>query len=86
MSPIQFGILAYAYQVVDAAGPTDLLSSANKTSFEINREYGPVDEDVVLRAPQFVFHHIGVTRDPVKLATSGVTIVPTTTVDECPGA
>ncbi|KAH8897677.1 class I glutamine amidotransferase-like protein [Thozetella sp. PMI_491] len=84
MASIQFGILAYAYQVIDAIGPLDLLSSANKTSFRINREYGPVSDDLISEAPQFTFHHIGVTRDPVELGTSQMTIVPTTTVEECP--
>jgi transcriptional regulator GlxA family with amidase domain len=84
MAPIQFGILAVAYQVVDAAGPTDLLASASKTAFLTIREYVPIGDDLISRAPEFEFHHIGVTRDPVDLGTSQMTIVPTTTVDECP--
>ncbi|KAH8692336.1 class I glutamine amidotransferase-like protein [Talaromyces proteolyticus] len=84
MAPIQFGVLAFAYQVVDIAGPTDLLSSANKSALKTIQQYGPIDEDLISRAPEFVFHHIGVSRDPVDLGTSQMTIVPTTTVDECP--
>ena len=84
MASIQLGILVFNYQGVDAIGPADLLSSANKTSFKVNQEYGPLSDELVSQAPQFVFHHIGVTRDPVPLATSQLTIVPTTTVDECP--
>ncbi|KFX91184.1 hypothetical protein O988_07879 [Pseudogymnoascus sp. VKM F-3808] len=84
MAPIQFGILAFAYQVLDAVGPTDLLSSANKSTMETLRQYGPIDEDLISRAPEFAFHHIGVTRDAIKLGTSQMTIIPTTIVDECP--
>ncbi|OBT51852.1 hypothetical protein VE04_08424 [Pseudogymnoascus sp. 24MN13] len=84
MAPIQFGILAFAYQVLDAVGPTDLLFSANKSTMETLGQYGPIDEDLISRAPEFAFHHIGVTRDAVNLGTSQMTIIPTTIVDECP--
>lgn len=84
MAPIQVGILAFAYQVLDAVGPTDLLCSANKSAMETLRQYGPIDEDLISRAPEFAFHHIGVTRDAVNLGTSQMTIIPTTIVDECP--
>lgn len=84
MAPIQFGTLAYSYQVTDSAGPTDLLSSANKSLLTILNRFGPVDEELIARAPEFVFHQIGVTRDPVLLGSSHLVIVPTTTVDECP--
>ncbi|KAH0521751.1 hypothetical protein TsFJ059_005691 [Trichoderma semiorbis] len=83
MARIQFGILAYDYQVVDVVGPTDLLGSLAKEFLEGLALLGPVDKAVIDGAPQFDFHHIGVTRDPV-LLTSSMSIVPTTTVDECP--
>ncbi|KAF5548738.1 hypothetical protein FNAPI_8178 [Fusarium napiforme] len=79
MATVQFGILAFAYQVIDASGPMDLLGSANKSAFRINREYGPVGDELISQAPQFTFHHIGVTKDPVKLGTGQMTIMPTTT-------
>ncbi|KAF5694110.1 class I glutamine amidotransferase [Fusarium denticulatum] len=84
MATVQFGILAFAYQVIDASGPMDLLGSANKSAFRINREYGPVSDQLISQAPQFTFHHVGVTRDPVKLGTGQMTIIPTATVDDCP--
>ncbi|TPX09109.1 uncharacterized protein E0L32_001628 [Thyridium curvatum] len=85
MAPIQFGILAFNYQVVDAAGPTDLLAAANKIALSTVREYTPlIDDALVAQAPEFVFHHIGVTKDPVRLGTSNLTILPTTTADDCP--
>lgn len=84
MSPVHVGTLAFAYQVVDAVGPLDLLSSADKSAFRTNREYGPVSDELIDQAPEFVFHHIGVSRDPVLLGTSQMTLIPTTTVADCP--
>ena len=84
MATIQFGILAFAYKVIDTIGPIDLLFSANRIAFQFNREYGPVSDELISQAPQFTFHHIGVTRDPIQLGTGNLTIIPTTTVDECP--
>jgi transcriptional regulator GlxA family with amidase domain len=84
MAPVNFGVLAFAYQVIDASGPIDLLCSANQSALQTIQEYVPISDDVISRAPQFLFHHIGVTRDPVALGTSQMTILPTTTVDECP--
>jgi transcriptional regulator GlxA family with amidase domain len=43
-----------------------------------------MDEATIARAPNFIFHHIGLTKEPVRLLSSTLTIVPTTTVDECP--
>ncbi|TFA97401.1 hypothetical protein CCMA1212_010868 [Trichoderma ghanense] len=84
MATIHVGIIVFAYQVVDSAGPTDLLTSARKSVLKAVQQYGPIDEEIISRAPEFVFHHIGVNRDPVLLGSSQLTIVPSTTVDECP--
>ncbi|KAE8447154.1 hypothetical protein EG329_010985 [Mollisiaceae sp. DMI_Dod_QoI] len=84
MAPIHFGCLVFDYQAIDVIGPTDLLNSSSKDLMEAISYFGPVDENTIARAPQFVFHHIGVTRDPVTLLTSYITIVPTDTVDDCP--
>ncbi|KAL7813116.1 class I glutamine amidotransferase-like protein [Trichoderma gracile] len=84
MTAIHVGTIVFAYQVVDAAGPTDLLTSAQKSVLKAVQEYGPIDEEIVSRAPEFVFHYIGVDREPVLLGSSQLTIVPSTTVDECP--
>ncbi|KAL7931401.1 class I glutamine amidotransferase-like protein [Trichoderma chlorosporum] len=83
MSRIQFGILAIDYQVIDVVGPTDLLSCASKELLSDMQQVSPIDKSIIDRAPQYDFHHIGITRDPV-LLTSSMSIVPTTTVDECP--
>lgn len=84
MAPIHIGCPIYDYQVIDVLGLTDLLNSAGKEILKFCQLHGPIDDAVIERAPQFVFHHIGVTRDPVTLLTSSLTLVPTTTVDECP--
>lgn len=84
MAPLQFGSLVFDYQVIDVIGPTDLLTSSCNELAHLLQEFLPVDPEVLERAPSFNFHHIGLTRDPVHLMTSAVTIVPTTTVEECP--
>ncbi|KAL7940240.1 class I glutamine amidotransferase-like protein [Trichoderma barbatum] len=84
MATIHVGTLAFAYQIMDSAGPTDLLCSANRSALQALTKYGPIDEELISRAPQFVFHQIGVNRDPVFLGSSQLIILPTTTVDECP--
>ncbi|KAF4415951.1 ThiJ/PfpI family protein [Fusarium austroafricanum] len=84
MASIQFGVLAFNYQVVDAAGPTDILAAADRRALKHITKYVPISEELISRAPEFEFHHIGVTKEPVKLGTSNMIILPTTTADECP--
>ncbi|KAH6874378.1 class I glutamine amidotransferase-like protein [Thelonectria olida] len=84
MAPIQFGCLVFDYQAIDVFGPTDLLNSSSKTYMQALSAITPVKEETLARAPDFVFHHIGITLEPAPLVSSAITIVPTTTVDECP--
>ncbi|RYP80006.1 hypothetical protein DL769_002675 [Monosporascus sp. CRB-8-3] len=84
MAPIHVGCPVYDYQVIDVIGVTDLLSSASKEIMSFCKRFRPIDDATFARAPQFVFHHIGITLEPVRLATSGVSLVPTTTVEDCP--
>lgn len=84
LPPIHFGSLVFDYQAIDVIGPFDLLNSSSKRLMTAMEFFGPVDEESLARAPEFVFHHIGETRDPVPLLTSALTIVPTATVDDCP--
>ena len=84
MAPLQIGILVYAYQVVDSAGPSDLLFSATKPVLEVLNIYGPVPSETIAKAPEFTFHYIGASNDSVVLGTSQMTIVPSTTVNDCP--
>ncbi|KAL4875019.1 class I glutamine amidotransferase-like protein [Aspergillus karnatakaensis] len=84
MSPIHVGALLFDYQAIDIIGPCDLLNSASKALMEGVNSYTPVNPKVIAKAPEFVFHHIGETKEPVHLLTSFVTLVPTVTVDDVP--
>lgn len=84
MAPIHIGCLLFDYQVIDVFGPTDLLvccSNANKRAL---KQSTTTTDEQLATAPEFKFHHIGITREPVFSASSGIALVPTTTVDECP--
>ncbi|KGO65949.1 DJ-1 domain, InhA-type [Penicillium italicum] len=82
MAPIQVGTLVFDYQTIDVFGPCDLLNSASRRLMDVINSYTPVDPKVLAKAPDFVFHHIGETLEPVRLLTSAVTIVPTVTADD----
>lgn len=84
MAPVHIGSLVYDYQAIDVIGPFDLLNSSSKALARELQKYIPIDDEVLERAPDFVFHHIGLTLEPVHLLTSNITIVPSTTVEECP--
>ncbi|KAM0186955.1 hypothetical protein ACHAPA_008051 [Fusarium lateritium] len=84
MAPLQFGVLIYDFQAIDVIGPTDLVNSCSKAYLQACSGFMKIDEEALSRASDFAFHHIGVTRDPVVIASSSITLVPTTTVDECP--
>ncbi|EXK76356.1 hypothetical protein FOQG_18902 [Fusarium oxysporum f. sp. raphani 54005] len=84
MASINVGILVYDYQAIDVVGPVDLLHSANSGFLEVSKVFGPIDDDAISRAPNFIFHHVGITKEPFHLFTSAITLTPTTTVDECP--
>ncbi|KAH7261622.1 class I glutamine amidotransferase-like protein [Fusarium tricinctum] len=83
MTTIHVGILVYDYQAIDIVGPVDLLHSANAGFLEVSKVFGPIDDGVISRAPNFIFHHVGITKEPFHLFTSAITLTPTTTVDEC---
>jgi transcriptional regulator GlxA family with amidase domain len=85
MAALNFGSLVFDYQAIDVLGPTDLLNSSSKALAKLLKEYFiPYEDEVIERAPDFNFHHIGLTLEPVQLLTSAVTVVPTTTIDDCP--
>ncbi|KAH8803340.1 class I glutamine amidotransferase-like protein [Xylogone sp. PMI_703] len=84
MAPIHFGSLVYDYQAIDVIGPLDLINSGSKSILKALTTFIPISDEVIDRAPEFVFHHIGLTLDPVPLLTSGVILKPTTTIDDCP--
>lgn len=84
MPPIHFGALVYEWQAIDVLGPFDLLNSSSKWVLEYVKKHGGINQKTIDQAPEFVFHYIGETLDPVRLLTSSVTIAPTTTIEECP--
>ncbi|CBF71405.1 hypothetical protein AN6760.2 [Aspergillus nidulans FGSC A4] len=83
MAPIHVGALVFNYQAVDVIGPIDLLNSAGKALLTSLTQYTTLSPKTIAKAPEFVFHHIGETLDPVAL-TAGVTLVPTTTINDAP--
>lgn len=84
MAPFHIGSLCYPYQAVDVIGPLDVLSSAGQEVFQISQTYSPsFSKELASKVPEFVYHHIGLTMDPVPL-TGGFLATPTTTVEDCP--
>ncbi|KAL4749091.1 hypothetical protein BDW72DRAFT_140837 [Aspergillus terricola var. indicus] len=83
MAPITVGALLFNYQAIDVIGPFDLLNSAGKALLTTLSQYITVSPETTAKAPEFVFHHIGETLEPVAL-TAGATLVPTTTVKDAP--
>lgn len=85
MAPIKVGTLVFEWQALDVFGPFDLLNSVSKPILGYtNGHITSIGQHCVDRAPEFVFHHIGETMDPVTLLTNQFVIKPTITVDECP--
>lgn len=84
MSTIHFGALVYQWQAIDVIGPFDLLNSSGKMILDYVKGHGAVSQELCDRGPDIKFHYIGEDLKPVELLTSNVTIVPTTTIDNCP--
>lgn len=78
MAEINFGFLLIPLQLLDMAGPMDILGNI---SHEVLSQYGPAD--LAKTAPKINFFHIGPTMDPVPL-TGGFKAQPTTTLADCP--
>lgn len=83
MAPLRVGTLAFPYQAIDVIGPLDVLSSGADVTARLLNKFGPVSDEVLTKAPEFSFHHIGVDLSPVQL-TAGLFLVPTCTVDDAP--
>lgn len=84
MAPVVFGALLFNYQAIDIVGPFDILNSSSKPILQFVDSQMGLDKTLIDRAPEFVFHHIGETLEPVTLLTSNYIVKPTTTVDDCP--
>ena len=85
MAPIQFGVLMIPYQIIDVAGPLDILSCCSKALLAPIEAAGmiPGTAGLAEKAIDIEFHHINETMDPVAL-TAGMKTLPTTTCDDCP--
>lgn len=84
MAPLQFGVLMVPYQIIDVAGPLDVLSSCSKALIKNLEAVGfPGSEGMTEKAVNIEFHHINETMDPVIL-TANMRALPTTTCDLCP--
>ena len=85
MAPLVFGSLVYNYQATDVYGPFDLLFNASKEiNGLIDQTYAPVNPEVLSRAADFTFVHVGINKEPVTLLTTGIQVIPTHTVEDCP--
>ncbi|KAK4554979.1 hypothetical protein LTR86_007745 [Recurvomyces mirabilis] len=85
MAPFHFGTLVYNYQAVDVVGPFDLCLNASKFVLQYIVNHGvEIDKKTMDNAPEFVFHHIGDSSEPLKLMTGGYVINRTTSPQDCP--
>ncbi|KAJ4186522.1 hypothetical protein NW755_007818 [Fusarium falciforme] len=84
MAPLHIGALLYDYQAIDVIGPIDILNSCTKRYMKALQPLSGVTDETISRAPEFIFHHIGVDKEPVQLLSSDLTVVPSATVDDCP--
>jgi transcriptional regulator GlxA family with amidase domain len=82
MAPIQFGVLLIPFQLMDVAGPLDVLSSSSIPYLRHGEALG-VPAALASQGIDIEFHHIGETMDPVT-HTAGFRSTPTTTCATCP--
>ncbi|KAK5045533.1 hypothetical protein LTR84_009151 [Exophiala bonariae] len=75
---INFGFLLVPLQLLDLAGPMDIVGNISHDTVE---KYG--GKELAKTAPQINFFHIASTLDPVPL-TGGFLAKPTTTLADCP--
>ncbi|CAG8900626.1 unnamed protein product [Penicillium egyptiacum] len=78
MAPIQFGVIMIPFQLIDVAGPVDILCSS---SVPYLRGFG--NPGLAERGIDIEFHYIGEGMDPVT-HNSGYKSLPTTTLSTCP--
>ena len=82
MAPLQFGVLLIPFQLMDAAGPLDVLSSSTKEYLKgieaLGFPAGLSDKGIDME-----FHHIAETMEPVTLP-ANFRAQPTTTCATCP--
>jgi transcriptional regulator GlxA family with amidase domain len=82
MAPIQFGVLLIPFQLMDCAGPLDVLSSSSRKYIQEAEEFGG-PRGLAEKAIDIEFHYIAETLEPV-LHTANFQSVPSTTCATCP--
>ncbi len=82
MAPIQFGVLLIPFQLMDVAGPLDVLSSSSIPYLKLGESFG-FPASLAERGIDIEFHHIGESMEPVT-HTAGFKSTPTTTCATCP--
>ena len=82
MAPLQFGVLLIPFQLMDVAGPLDVLSSCSKPYLKAMESIG-VPQGLSEKGIDMQFHHIGESMAPVT-HTAGFKSTPTTTLEDCP--
>ncbi|KAF7595029.1 hypothetical protein BBP40_007630 [Aspergillus hancockii] len=83
MAPLQFGIVLYDFQLLDVAGPVDIIFSASNALLTDLEATGFTPKGLADQAIDVEFHYLAPTRDPVKIM-SGFSLNPTTTFENCP--
>jgi len=84
MAPIQFGVLLIPFQLMDVAGPIDVLSSSSIPYIKSAEEsLGMGNTGISEHGIDIEFHHIGETMEPVTHS-AGFKSTPTTTCATCP--
>ena len=71
------------YQMMDVAGPLDVLSSSSKQYISAIEQASGQTSSISEKGIEIEFHHIGETLEPVTL-TGNFRSQPTTTIDTCP--
>src|SRR2546423_12323459 len=82
MAPLQFGILIIPFQILDVAGPLDILGSASQKVLKLTEPLG-VPPELVAKGIDIQFHYIGETHSSVTVS-AGLKVAPTVTFDTCP--
>ncbi|KAE8378290.1 class I glutamine amidotransferase-like protein [Aspergillus bertholletiae] len=84
MAPFQLGVVLYNFQLLDVAGPVDVLVAGSKNMLSHLVEDGYVPKEFVDQGIDIDFHYLAPTMDTVITLMNGFKLLPTTTFDKCP--
>ena len=82
MAPVQFGILLIPFQILDVAGPLDIVGSCSQAVLSLTSLGAPAS--LIASSIDIEFHYIGASLDTPVTASAGIKITPTTTYATCP--